>query len=34
MIELQSWQTFPIIISSTFADIQVEREHLKHVFQY
>jgi tetratricopeptide (TPR) repeat protein len=25
------WRTFPIFISSTFADMQAERDHLKHV---
>jgi hypothetical protein len=25
------WRTFPIFISSTFADMQAERDHLKNV---
>jgi tetratricopeptide (TPR) repeat protein/energy-coupling factor transporter ATP-binding protein EcfA2 len=29
--ELTPWRTFSIFISSTFADMQAERDHLKHV---
>ena len=31
MNENQPWRTFPIFISSTFADMQAERDYLKHI---
>jgi len=31
MTPTQSWRTFSIFISSTFADMQAERDHLKNI---